>query len=953
MRILAVRGENLASLRRFEVDLCADPLASAGLFAITGPTGSGKSTLLDAMCLALYARSGVRVGPRDHPANLSGTDGRGVLRRGAGEGFAEVDFEGREGGRYRARWSVRRARGKPDGRFQKQQLELFDLDGDRVLGSDRKTDTLEQIEAAVGLSFDQFRRSVLLAQGEFDAFLHAPVKQRGELLERMTGTGVYRELSIAAHRRAAGAEEERDRLRGRVSDHAVLGPEARAGLEEELRVSEAWLSAARARREGLAEAARWYARRTGLAAHAEAARGRLEAADAAWEAAGPARAEVTEARHVEPLRPLVARHDDAARELGGARTGHAHRVEQARAAEARRALAAGDAEAAVATLEAARAGLEAARPELQRARDLDAWIETLEATEAEARRVSKRAAEAAGEARMEAERVAARLVADRRALAEATGWLEAHAELEGLAAQWPRWENELRRISEADVRLRALVERAAREEEARRVAEVDLGLAGERRAAAAEACEAAQEALAAARSGAETNPSESARAEIARLVELHGMLGGLAARIREARSAATEIARADETRAAARKERNKQRRRIRVLSERIERDEVALAEAEAALERLRTLVGLDAVRRALVAGEPCPVCGSKDHPGAGEAAERVTDAQAERVSALRESVRTAMTDRAAAQSAEEHARGREEDAVALARGREAVLAALRTDWELQRLALGDAGVPDDLLDPGAEAAVRAGQEAVAGQRATAEAQLQEARRADRAVEEAREALEARRKALDEADRAYDEAVTAERDRVAQPARTNAERAAVEAARAEALELLRVALEATPGWWSEAREDPAAFMEARGAEVERLSRQRQRQAAAAAALDEAAPRVERLRERRSGGPRRIASRPTSARWPRASRRPGRSARTCSEGSGPRPSRRSSSCSSASPRGRPGRPRSDAPRQSARRPQKPPGSWKPAPPSPAPRPPWQRPSGSAGRRSRRVE
>lgn len=50
MRILAIRGENLASLGApFEIDLAAEPLAGSGLFAITGETGAGKSTILDAL----------------------------------------------------------------------------------------------------------------------------------------------------------------------------------------------------------------------------------------------------------------------------------------------------------------------------------------------------------------------------------------------------------------------------------------------------------------------------------------------------------------------------------------------------------------------------------------------------------------------------------------------------------------------------------------------------------------------------------------------------------------------------------------------------------------------------------------------------------------------------------------------------------------------------------------
>ncbi|MBP6837497.1 MAG: AAA family ATPase, partial [Kofleriaceae bacterium] len=230
MRILAIRGGNLASLaREFEIDLAGGALAGAGLFAIVGETGAGKSTLLDAICAALFdatprlgGRSQVMIGRGDDDLlKLGASDVRTLLRRGATGGFAEVDFEGTDGRRYRARWQVWRARRSRSGRLQDQQMTLTCVDTGERLGGTR-TETLVAIRAKLGLSFDQFRRSALLAQGEFAAFLRAGAAERADLLERMTGTEIYGELSMRAFRRRAEREAELAAIQQRRDAIAVM-----------------------------------------------------------------------------------------------------------------------------------------------------------------------------------------------------------------------------------------------------------------------------------------------------------------------------------------------------------------------------------------------------------------------------------------------------------------------------------------------------------------------------------------------------------------------------------------------------------------------------------------------------------------------------------------------------------------------------------------------------------
>lgn len=227
MKILAIRGSNLASLSgNFEIDLTAEPLKSSGLFAITGETGAGKSTLLDAICLALYANcprlSGA--GVNDNVPDIAGeeiksTDARSIVRRGAPGAHAEIDFLASDGVRYRASWAVRRARGKAVGRLQNVDRALVNLDTGKVLESqvNRVKDKVVEI---TGLTYDEFRRTCLLAQGDFDAFLRANTSERAALLEKITGTEVYRSISKRIYQRNEDAKAVLNNLEQRAG--AVL-----------------------------------------------------------------------------------------------------------------------------------------------------------------------------------------------------------------------------------------------------------------------------------------------------------------------------------------------------------------------------------------------------------------------------------------------------------------------------------------------------------------------------------------------------------------------------------------------------------------------------------------------------------------------------------------------------------------------------------------------------------
>ena len=240
MKILTIRLKNLASIEgTFEVDFTVEPLRSAGIFAISGPTGAGKSTILDALCLALYdktprfAVSGESLFLSDVGENqVNQSDVKNILRRGTGEGFAEVDFLGATGRRYRSRWSVRRARSKATGSLQPQTLQVTDLDKEEDLQG-TKTELLAQLVSLVGLTYEQFTRTVLLAQNDFATFLKSRESAKAELLEKLTGTEIYSRISREIYTRSKAADEAMNLLKNSISLIELLPEDELQNLQKE------------------------------------------------------------------------------------------------------------------------------------------------------------------------------------------------------------------------------------------------------------------------------------------------------------------------------------------------------------------------------------------------------------------------------------------------------------------------------------------------------------------------------------------------------------------------------------------------------------------------------------------------------------------------------------------------------------------------------------------------
>ncbi len=248
MKILSLRFKNLNSLAgEWSVDFTAPEYVSDGIFAITGPTGSGKTTILDAVSLALYGQT-----PRLEKVNAGGNE---IMTRHTGECFAEVVFE-TGAGRYRCHWSQHRARRSPQGSLQAQKHEISDESTGRIIES-KLQDTLLAVVERTGMDFEQFTRSMLLAQGGFAAFLQAQPDERAPVLEQITGTEIYSAISVKVHERNRLEQQKLDLLRDECSGIRLLGDEELAATESSLKEREAEEAALAGLQSQAEEALRW------------------------------------------------------------------------------------------------------------------------------------------------------------------------------------------------------------------------------------------------------------------------------------------------------------------------------------------------------------------------------------------------------------------------------------------------------------------------------------------------------------------------------------------------------------------------------------------------------------------------------------------------------------------------------------------------------------------------
>ena len=615
MKILAIRLKNLASLAGpFELDFTAEPLASAGLFAITGPTGAGKSTLLDALCLALFGavprlnNIGRETKVPEVDGEISTSDPRTLLRRGTGSGFAEVDFVGIDGHRYRARWDTNRAREKPNGKLQGSRQSLYDLDQQQLLSNQSRSEYKQLIEAKLGLNFEQFTRAVMLAQSEFSAFLKADDKDRSELLEKLTNTAIYSQLGRRAFTRSKEAEDVCKQLALKAEGSAALEPEARAALDLSLEQAQAQLKLHQGQLRQLEQQQQWLNELQRLQDLQSSAAEQLLQAQQQRADQQAQRLQLSRLEQLAPQRHLFVRHTELQTQLSPLAAQMGEQRQQLESARAR----ADQLEQQLQTAQAQRAAAQQRRseaaPGLRQAMETEHGLALLRDQTQQANSLRQEAEQAVQLGREALQGLRARQEQSNTRLAGIAEQLAESIEWAPLAEAWPLHRERLQQVLKIASRLHtgqgelpALQQRAASAEQALGEQRASLEILYREAGAESEAVGEQVQTLASLLQ--DSHRQQHSLQELQRLWQaqhsLDQRLAELQQRLHEAQQQREQLNREG---LEAREQLKVAEQTLTITREVLERQRLARS---ASVEELRAQLQDD---------QPCPVCGSQEHP---------------------------------------------------------------------------------------------------------------------------------------------------------------------------------------------------------------------------------------------------------------------------------------------------------------------------------------------------
>jgi len=222
MKILSIHFKNINSLEgESRINFEQSPFSDTGVFAITGPNGSGKSSILDVITLGLYGETFRFDRPASH-----------VMTKHTAECFAEIEFS-LGGEKYQSSWHVQRATGDPESELMPPEMHLIRLKDGEVLASTPQQVCARMTEIT-GMNFRNFTRSIMLAQGDFAAFLNALDSERMDILEKIISTDIYAEYKKEVIDKAENAQKELDRLNQDLAAIQLMEPEKQEACEHDL-----------------------------------------------------------------------------------------------------------------------------------------------------------------------------------------------------------------------------------------------------------------------------------------------------------------------------------------------------------------------------------------------------------------------------------------------------------------------------------------------------------------------------------------------------------------------------------------------------------------------------------------------------------------------------------------------------------------------------------------------
>lgn len=267
MKLQKLTIHNLTSIEEATIDFEQEPLSGESIFLICGETGAGKTTILDAICLALYNDT-----PRMYQSanenyrdtnhifskskdSVAINDKRQLMRRNTGEAWVELDFIGTNEIPYTARWYVSCARKKANTTIQSVKW-TWDNRQTQTTYTQKGEITAEQA-AAIGLSFEQFCRTTLLAQGDFTKFLQSQAKEKSEILEKLTGTEIYSTLGEKIYTLTQEKKQQYELQMQKLAGIQLLTPEEEETLKSRISQQQATAAAYKQQQESIRRKIDW------------------------------------------------------------------------------------------------------------------------------------------------------------------------------------------------------------------------------------------------------------------------------------------------------------------------------------------------------------------------------------------------------------------------------------------------------------------------------------------------------------------------------------------------------------------------------------------------------------------------------------------------------------------------------------------------------------------------